>query len=183
MISTEDWMNHDNLITSSHTTFIRACRHLLSIEEYRNLLSVAKLGMLDIGEAAEQMMARAGSYTQMPKGNPGYDFSDLSECKAAAPSFRRSSNVRSYNIGNLTTKIGTLRIVLTNGIKDEIYCFAIPHAAYKNFDRLDLPCLIDGTLSSKSNCVKWLMQFTCSDFDTCSQATPEIVGQELRWAA
>ena len=103
--------------------------------EVNNLRDLVKKGWLQMDRIVEEAMAKKGSFEMVSIS--GMDFSDESDAKSCVSSIRNNDKKRgtwthSFEIRNITTKVGALRIIAYNKILDKFHYFYVPHNAYSH---------------------------------------------------
>ena len=102
-------------------------------EEVENMRTLAAKGWLQMDRIVEQAMAIKGSFELVSIF--GMDFSDRSDAKSVVSTMRNNNKNRgqwtnSFEIRNIATKVGALRVIAYNKLLDKFHYFYIPRNAY-----------------------------------------------------
>ncbi len=107
--------------------------NLISKKQYLMLL---KEGEIQIETMFENVLAFNSNGKYIKESADGRDFSDGSDAKKTTACFHRGRYDAS--VTGITTKIGTLRVLMLDSWNDKFYHFKIPHDAYKNLKMIEI---------------------------------------------
>jgi hypothetical protein len=101
--------------------------------------------LIDVGEMAEQALVRTSkNLKQNSKGKKGSDFNDLTEHKYSTVRYE-SANCGRAQITGIKNKVGDIRIMVYEPVKNKNWYFRIPYSAYKKVDSLKVYFNLDGS--------------------------------------
>jgi hypothetical protein len=101
--------------------------------------------LIDVGEMAEQALVRTSkNLKQNSRGKKGSDFNDLTEHKYSTVRYE-SANCGRAQINGIKNKVGDIRIMVYEPIKNKNWYFRIPNSAYKKVDSLKVYFNLDGS--------------------------------------
>jgi len=107
--------------------------NLISKEKYLMLL---KEGEIQIETMFENVLAYNSNGKYIKESANGRDFSDGSDAKKTTACFHRGRYDAS--VTGITTKFGTLRVLMLDSWNDKFYHFKIPYEAYKNLKMIEI---------------------------------------------
>ena len=90
-----------------------------------------KQNLINVGELAEQAIAKNSDLMQNSRGNKGSDFSDWSDSKYVTVYHDKSSSYGS--ISGFGNKVGTLRVCCHEPKTGRNYYFLIPRRVYRKY--------------------------------------------------
>ena len=90
--------------------------------------------LINVGEMAEQAIAKQGKKKQTTKGKKGFDFEDdKSDSKYVTVSYYKTSAYAC--IGGIENKIGLLRVLAHEPKQNKNYFFKIPYSVYEPYTK------------------------------------------------
>jgi len=106
-----------------------------SKKEKQDYLRLVPRGHLQVDRIAEEAMSNLGTYDAVSIA--GMDFSDASDSKTVVSQMRNNDKKRgrwihSFEVQNIHTKVGALRVVGYNKVLDKFHYFYIPRHAYEH---------------------------------------------------
>jgi len=180
-----DMATTDNAIVYDIKLVEHLAPHLgpLSNSELKTLKKLTDLGIIQRDRVAEIAMSNAGGI-DITSIN-GMDFSDGTDAKTVVSNARNNNPKRkqwtnSFDIKNVKTKTGDLRVVAYNKLQEKYHYFYIPYDAYKHLrNSLQIviesyTSILDPNFTGKSQFPQttkyW--EYECASFEEMCQMSP-----------
>lgn len=128
MATTDNAVQYDLKMVNQFVPYLN-----LEAEEIQALIKFTEMGIIQRETLAEVVMTKLGNF----KGDSidGRDFTDGTDCKTVTSASRNNDKKRggwmnSFEIRNIKTKTGDLRVVAYNKLLDKFHYFYIPNHAF-----------------------------------------------------
>ena len=101
--------------------------------------------LINVGEMAEQaLVKKSKNLKQNSRGKKGSDFNDLTEHKYSTVRYE-SANCGRAQINGIKNKVGDIRIMVYEPVKNKNWYFRIPNSVYKKVASLKVYFNLDGS--------------------------------------
>jgi hypothetical protein len=142
MATSLDNVNEDVMF---YNVLKRYTRDVIGFDDKRNIKMVMN-GIIQIDALLELAISNVANIKRTPVH--GKDFSDDSDSKKVTSNWRnndikRGSWTNSYSIKNIHTKVGTLRVMAYNRVKNCFDYYRIPREAYSHLNSKSLDITLD----------------------------------------